>query len=114
VRRRPKRKPKHTLARLLTWLVVIAQASLVAVFSLDPYRPGLIHLPELWAMDRRWQFGLLVGVVAGSATLSAIAWRSRAPVRLTLLVTWMLFVFAMIVFHGPRLVVMIKLIARHG
>ena len=97
-----------------TWFVIALQVLLTAVFTLDPYEPGLVSVPELWAIKRKWQFYLLIAAVLGSGVLWVIAWRTRAPVRLTLIVPWALFGFVMIGYHADRIATMAKLIWRHG
>lgn len=99
---------------LATWLVVMQHVTLHALFAIDPYKPGLIDVPELWAMNRKWQFYLLIAVVAGSLSMTLAAWRLRAPVRLTLTVSWAIFLGLMMTLHAERMQVMIQLMIEHG
>jgi len=112
--RRQRKRMQRRLAMFTAWLVVAQHALLNVVFALDPYRPALIEVPELWAIDRRWQFYLLVGVMLGSLSLTVAAWRMRQPVRLTLTVSWLIFIALMYGAHLDRLEVMVRLMIHHA
>ncbi len=112
--RRRRNNFKRQVALFATWLVLAQHVLLSVVFALDRYRPGLFHVPELWALDRRWQFYLLIAVVMGSGSLTIVAWRSKAPVRLTLLMSWLLLTLVMVGFHADRLQTMARLMWKHG
>jgi len=113
-RRNRSRRARRQLALVGAWLVVAQHALLNVVFVIDPYRPALINVPELWAMSRKWQFYLLIAIVAGTGAMTAAAWRLRAPVRLTLMISWTIFLVLMWTMHRERIEVMIRLMIQHG
>lgn len=100
----------------MTWVVVTAMAVVCAVFFADPYRPGLLDGPaEFWAMNRRWQFYLLVIAATGSAVASLILWViGRRGHRWAVIVLWVVFVTVMIVYHADRLAVMFRMMRQYG
>jgi len=78
-RRPPSRR--HRLGVRAAWLVVALQVLLLLVFAFAPYRPPLIPVPALWALERRWQFHLLLAVLIGTAGALAFArydWKGRS------------------------------------
>lgn len=102
--------------RAAAWAVlgiIMAQAAVLLVCAADPL-PGWAGRPlppELWAMNRRWQFHLLMAVwVVGPIASVVLAWR-RAPRWWWLVLSWPTFAVVLLTYHERRVSVMLTLIS---
>jgi len=98
------------------WGVVTAMAVVCAVFFADPYRGGVLGgLDELWAMDRKWQFYLLVIAVAGSGVASVMVWMiGHRRHRVAVIGLWTVFAAVMMGYHAQRVGVMMRMMWEYG
>jgi hypothetical protein len=95
--------------------IIAAQGAMLLICAADPL-PGWAGRPlppEFWAMDRRWQFYLLMAILmlGPVATILVCRWKARG--WWWLLIAWPVFLVVMLVYHERRITVMLRLIAEH-
>lgn len=100
----------------LTFAVLFLQAALLVAFALDPSQPPRAgsFMQALWALGHKPSFYPLVGLLIAGPWTTWLALSRRGGHRRVVMASWALFLPLVMVMHGERIAVMLKVLWLYG